>query len=125
MTDQNVSQPAADTGNAITLARADVESLPAGSAGPANGNVITGQGTDTGVTGADTVGHAPAHVIAVQGAGAAQPVTAGSVEVTGHFGVLTINADGTFHYVPNAGAPAGVQDVFNYTLADSLPSILE
>ena len=118
MTDQNVSQ-AADAANTTTVARADVDSLPAGSAGPANGNVITGQGTDTGLNGADTVAHSPAHVVEIQGAGAPHAVANGGAEVTGHFGVLTITADGTFHYVPNAGAPGGVQDVFGYTVADA------
>src|SRR6185503_17591078 len=118
MTDQNMSQ-AADAANTTTVARADVDSLPAGSAGPANGNVITGQGTDTGLNGADTVAHSPAHVVEIQGAGAPHAVANGGAEVTGHFGVLTITADGTFHYVPNAGAPGGVQDVFGYTVADA------
>jgi VCBS repeat-containing protein len=119
MTDQNVSQTAGDAAATTTVARADMDSLPAGSGGPANGNVITGQGTDSGLNGADSVAHAPAHIVAIQGAGTAEPVTSGGTEVTGHFGVLTINADGTFHYVPNAGAPAGVQDVFGYTVADA------
>jgi len=118
MTDQNVTQ-AADAANTATVARADVDSLPAGSAGPANGNVITGQGTDSGLMGADAVAHTPAHVVAIQGAGEQHSVAGGSVEVAGHFGVLTIDAEGTFHYVPNAGAPGGVQDVFDYTLADA------
>jgi len=96
MTDQNVSQGAADAANTVTVARADVDSLPAGSAGPANGNVITGQGTDSGLNGADTVAHTPAHIVAVQGAGAAQSVANNGAEVTGHFGVLTMNADARF-----------------------------
>ena len=37
----------------------------------------------------------------------------------GQYGVLSMDAHGNFNYVRNPGTPDGVQDVFNYTLADA------
>ena len=111
----DVSQAAPE---ATTLARADVDSLPPGVSGPATGNTITGAGTITGLAGADSVGDAPGHVIAVEGAGGASAGSNGEFVVKGAYGVLTIEADGSYTYVRNAGAPDGVDDVFKYTLAD-------
>ena len=102
-----------------TLARADVDSLPAGVTGPATGNAITGTGTITGQAGADSVETPPGSIVAIQGAGGAASGANGEFVVHGQYGTLTIEADGSYSYVRNAGAPDGVDDVFTYTLADS------
>ena len=39
--------------------------------------------------------------------------------IMGEFGTLTINADGTYSYVPNASVPSGSEDVFTYELTDA------
>ena len=46
------------------------------------------------------------------GAGAVGGVTAGA------HGVLTLNADGSYSYVRNAGTSGGVTDIFTYTITD-------
>src|SRR5690554_4626543 len=73
------------------------------------GNVMTDGTPDT--EGADT-----ARVTDVNGT--AVPAE-GSVNIAGVYGVLTIEADGTYSYVRNAGTPGGVEDVFTYTLTDA------
>jgi large repetitive protein len=102
----------------VTVARADVDGLPPGMMGPALGNTITGNDTITGEAGADSVANPPGVVVAVQGAGGAAAGANGSFVVAGQYGVLTIQADGSYSYVRNAGSPDGVDDVFTYTLAD-------
>jgi len=99
-------------------AHPDVETLPPGSFGPANGNAISGAGTDTGAAGADTVGTPPATIVEVHGAGGPTSAADGSFDAVGQYGVLSMDAQGNFHYVRNAGTPDGVKDVFGYTLAD-------
>src|SRR4051812_10290166 len=100
------------------VARPDVDVLPSGSYGPATGNALTGQGTSSGASGADSAGGA-ATIVAVQGAGGAGVLTNGSYQVSGQFGALSIDTQGNFNYVRNPGTPDGVQDVFQYTLADA------
>src|SRR5579883_2503715 len=53
-------------------------------------------------------------VTAVNGAA----VAAGGTSVTGSFGRLTINPNGSYSYAANAGVPAGSQDSFNVTVGD-------
>lgn len=90
----------------------DTDSIAAGEFGPATGNVITdGEGDG----GADTRGADGASVTAIVGAVAG---TVGST-TAGLYGVLTLNADGSYSYVRNAGTPGGVSDVFTYTITDS------
>jgi VCBS repeat-containing protein len=109
----------ASSASAEPIARADTETLPQGSFGPATGNAISGAGTTSGADGADSVTAAPATIAAVQGAGGATGVAAGSFHAVGQYGVLSMDAEGNFSYVRNAGTPDGVQDVFQYTLADA------
>ncbi|HEX8841136.1 MAG TPA: hypothetical protein VF757_02440, partial [Sphingomicrobium sp.] len=73
------------------VARPDADALPAGSYGPASGNVITGAGTTTGSSGEDTVGDAPAHIVTVQGAGGAAANSGGTFQATGQYGVLSVD----------------------------------
>ena len=114
---EDASQP--DSAGHETVARPDVDTLPAGSYGPATGNAITGQGTSTGSSGEDSVAAGPASIVAVQGAGGQTVAANGAFQAPGQYGLLSINADGNFSYVRNANTPDGVKDVFNYTLADS------
>ena len=113
----DASQPGS-TGHE-TVAHPDVDMLPPGSYGPATGNAITGAGTSSGNAGADSVGAAPASIVGVQGAGGPSAVSNGAFQANGQYGVLSMDAQGNFSYVRNPGTPDGVQDVFNYTLADA------
>src|SRR6476469_6564254 len=106
-------------GHAEPIARADVDTLPPGSFGPATGNAITGAGTATGSAGADSVAAGPATIVEVRGVGGEASQAAGHFQATGQYGVLTMDAEGDFNYVRNPGTPDGVKDVFNYTLADA------
>ena len=99
-------------------ARDDTDILPAGSHGPATGNVITGAGTTSGKAGADIT--AGGHVVAVRGSGGTDASDSGSsLHVEGRYGVLTLDAHGDYRYTPNAGAPDNVRDLFQYTLANA------
>ncbi len=62
----------------------------------------------------DTAGADGVTVTAVTG------VAAGTVgqATAGQYGVLTLNADGSYSYVRNANAPGKVSDVFTYTITD-------
>ena len=92
---------------------ADTDSIAAGSYGPATGNVISDSESDGGkdVQGADGV-----LVTSVSGAGGSG---AAGTAVTGLYGVLTLNADGSYSYARAAGSPGGVSDVFTYTITDA------
>ena len=99
-------------------ARDDADSLPAGSHGPATGNVITGSGTTTGKSGADTP--LTGHVVALRGAGGSDASDHGQgLHVEGRYGTLTMDEHGNYRYVPSQGAPQNVRDLFQYTLADA------
>ncbi|HEV7233575.1 MAG TPA: DUF5801 repeats-in-toxin domain-containing protein, partial [Sphingorhabdus sp.] len=92
----------------------DVDQILSGSALPATGNVITDAEGDGG---ADSVGaDGGAAIVAVTGFGGAG--TVGGV-TNGQYGVLTINADGSYSYTRNGGTPGNVEDVFTYTLTDA------
>jgi hypothetical protein len=115
----DASQADSMASDSAPIARPDVDALPAGTYGPEGGNAVTGTGTLTGTTGADSAGDAPAAIVEVQGAGGATTGGAGSFQAVGQYGVLTMDAQGNYSYVRNAGTPDGVQDVFGYTLADA------
>ncbi|RST30036.1 hypothetical protein HMF7854_03735 [Sphingomonas ginkgonis] len=107
----------------VPTARADVDSLAAGSYGPETGNVIIGAGTAGGAggAGADTLGADGAALTAVTGfAGSSDSSfdAAGNLVVNGQHGVLTIKADGSYSYARNPGTAGGVSDSFTYTLTD-------
>ena len=107
----------------VPTARADTDSLGVGGYGPETGNVITGVGTTSGAAGADTVGADGAHVSGVVSSNvpANSDTTldiSGNLQVQGQYGVLTLNQDGSYSYVRDAGSAGGVSDVFTYTLTD-------
>ncbi|MEO5774021.1 MAG: DUF5801 repeats-in-toxin domain-containing protein, partial [Sphingomicrobium sp.] len=115
---EDASQAGSIENHATPVARADADALSPGSMGPASGNVITGAGTITGLAGADTLGDAPTVVVSLQGAGGGSSGTGGTLQATGQFGVLSIDGQGGYNYVRNAGAPDGGKDVFTYAIAD-------
>ncbi|WP_236661553.1 retention module-containing protein [Aeromonas media] len=104
-------------------AQNDTDSIAAGGFGPATGNLITdaaaGDAGDSD-TGADTRGADGALVSSVTATTAAGAPTAvaGATVVQGAYGVLTLNPDGSYSYVRDAGTPGGVSEVFTYTLRD-------
>lgn len=96
----------------------DTDTVLNGSSDPATGNVITDAEMDGGK---DTPGADGVTVTAITG------VAAGTVGGTtnGAYGVLTINADGSYSYVRNDGTPGNVEDVFAYTITDADGDISE
>ncbi|MGE6127003.1 type I secretion C-terminal target domain-containing protein [Aeromonas rivipollensis] len=104
-------------------AQNDTDAIAAGGFGPATGNLITdtaaGDAGDSDA-GADTRGADGALVSSVTATTAAGAPTAvaGATVVQGAYGVLTLNPDGSYSYVRDAGTPGGVSEVFTYTLRD-------
>ncbi|MFN3748846.1 MAG: beta strand repeat-containing protein [Sphingorhabdus sp.] len=103
----------------VPTAANDTDSVASGTYGPVSGNVITdasaGDAGDTD-TGADTPGADGVTVSNISGFGGAGTVGGATA---GQYGVLTLNPDGSYTYVRNAGTPGGVSDVFSYTVTDS------
>ncbi|MBZ9672603.1 beta strand repeat-containing protein, partial [Mesorhizobium sp. ES1-3] len=97
----------------VPTANADVGNVPSGSNAALNGDVFVNDvfGADgedaaggvVGVAKGTTVGGADANV---------------GTQVHGDYGMLTLNADGTYTYVRDAGSLGGVNDVFTYTIKD-------
>jgi VCBS repeat-containing protein len=101
------------------IARDDTDSIPSGSFGPAIGNVFTGEGTTSGVAGADTPGADDATITGVhEGLTGTFVAVDGPTVVQGEYGVLTLNEDGSYSYVRDPGTPGGVTEVFTYQLTD-------
>lgn len=99
------------------VANDDLDSIPAGSRTPATGNLISGEGTQTGSAGADV---APgAHVAAIAGKGGEDTsFSGGKLSVAGEYGHLSVDKDGNYSYQANKGVE-NVRDRFTYTLADN------
>uniref|UniRef100_UPI00196851A5 DUF5801 repeats-in-toxin domain-containing protein n=1 Tax=Sphingomonas mesophila TaxID=2303576 RepID=UPI00196851A5 len=115
MQNQDASQSGLNQATALD-ARDDADHLAAADYGPALGNTITGVGTITGATGTDIDG-VSGKITLVEGAGGSDSsFSGGKLEVHGQYGTLTIDAGGNYSYVRDPGTPAGVADVFNYTL---------
>ncbi|MEQ8312335.1 MAG: Ig-like domain-containing protein, partial [Sphingopyxis sp.] len=101
----------------VPTARADTDTVAAGSFAPETGNVLTGAGTTSGSAGIDTPGADGATLTGVRPAGGEGGFSAPGT-VTGQYGTLTLNADGSYSYVRNPGTPGGVDDVFAYQITD-------
>jgi VCBS repeat-containing protein len=100
------------------IARDDADQLAAGDRGPATGNLISGAGTETGATGADS--GTGARVTAVAGAGGQDnSFAAGQLRVEGEHGSLSVTARGDYVYRLKADVPENSRDTFTYTLSDS------
>ena len=100
----------------VPTARNDTDTVP-NNVVSESGNVITGVGTTSGSTGADTLG---ADGAAVNGfrAGTSGNFSNTGTTVTGQFGTLTLAANGSYTYTRNGNAGGGSSDVFSYRLAD-------
>ncbi|HEX4913204.1 MAG TPA: DUF5801 repeats-in-toxin domain-containing protein, partial [Vicinamibacterales bacterium] len=117
MRNEDASQAGLTQAGAVN-ARDDADHLAANNYGPATGNAISGTGTITGSTGVDLAGSG-AKITAIDGAGGHDDsFSRGNLQVEGKYGTLTIDADGNYSYVRNPGTPAGVSDVFTYTLSN-------
>ncbi|WP_394727358.1 VCBS domain-containing protein [Altererythrobacter sp. GH1-8] len=90
------------------IANADEATIPGGQYGPAEGNVI-----DNDISGADDFPEGP-----VTGISFAGTTVLPGESIEGDYGVLTIDADGSYSYTRNPDTPGGVQDVFTYTIED-------
>ena len=86
--------------------------LRAGEFGPATGNVITDAEGDGG---RDTSG---ADGIAVTGVSDGEGLVAPGTEIQGAYGKLTLNGDGSYNYIRDAGTAGGVSDIFTYQITD-------
>ncbi|WP_284282780.1 beta strand repeat-containing protein, partial [Mesorhizobium amorphae] len=109
----------------VPTAVADIDSIAAGQFDPATGNVLAGgtDGADANATdgNADTEGADGAAVVGVAAGNTNTDVDNAAtlgVQIQGTYGKLTLNADGTYSYVRDAGTAGGVNDVFTYTIKD-------
>ena len=92
------------------IAADDIGIVPAGSHDAITGDVLVND-----EPGADD--YSPDG--AVQGFGNDSGTASPGESLQGEFGVLTLNADGTYSYVRDINTPGGVEDVFEYTIVDS------
>jgi large repetitive protein len=98
-------------------ARSDSDAVAPGSYAAQSGNVITGAGTTSGAAGADIQGADGATVTGIRSSAGTSFATV-ETAITGQYGRLLINADGSYSYTRNPGTPGGVADVFTYQLTD-------
>jgi T1SS-143 domain-containing protein len=99
------------------IANDDTDQLAAGSKSSATGNLITGDGTQTGSAGADSA--TGGHITAIAGKGGEDSSFAGGkLSVMGEYGKLSVDAQGNYVYQANKGVE-NVRDRFTYTLADN------
>jgi VCBS repeat-containing protein len=109
------------------VVHADTDNVTAGAGNFADGNVITGSGgSDVNGTdgvadsaGADGFGGLVGVAVGNTGVDLVNAATVG-VQITGTYGKLTLNADGSYSYDPNENIASAtdVQDVFTYTMRD-------
>ncbi|MEE1877286.1 DUF5801 repeats-in-toxin domain-containing protein, partial [Altererythrobacter litoralis] len=95
------------------IAADDIGIVPAGSHAPITGNVLLND-----EPGADNYPEGDQGPDAVTGfsndGGSANP----GDSLQGTYGVLTLNADGTYSYVRDGNTPGGVSETFTYTIID-------
>ena len=106
----------------VPTARDDTDAIAPGGSSAA-GNVITGVGTTNAPGSADTLGADGAVLtrIASNNVAANADDTAdgsGNFTVTGQYGSLVINQDGSYTYTRTSSAGGNASDVFTYTLRD-------
>ena len=104
----------------VPTAHADTNSVVEGAI--VTGNVLTGGTADVfGADGATTTVPAGGVVGFAAGSDTSAPVLTGiGTPIGGSFGVLTLNADGSYSYDgnPNVVPPVGATDTFVYTIKD-------
>jgi len=99
------------------IANDDTDQLAAGAKSSATGNLITGEGTQSGSVGADSA--TDGHITAIAGKGGEDSnFSGGKLSVMGEYGKLSVDADGNYVYQANKGVE-NVRDRFTYTLADN------
>ncbi|MEZ5681362.1 MAG: Ig-like domain-containing protein [Erythrobacter sp.] len=91
------------------IATSDFNSVPGATFGPVTGNVLVND-----VPGADGYG-ADGAVTGFSGAGGN---AAAGATLTGTYGELTLNADGSYSYTRFVNTPGGVTDEFTYSIVD-------
>ncbi len=101
----------------VPVARNDTDSVAGGTYGPETGNVLSGSGTTSGTSGADTQGADGAAISGFRAGTEGEFVAVGTT-INGQYGTLTIGPDGTYSYVRNTNTPGGVSDIFSYRLTD-------
>ncbi|MBI2256394.1 MAG: hypothetical protein HYU58_17355, partial [Proteobacteria bacterium] len=103
----------------VPTARDDADSVAEGLGNQATGNVITGLDTTNPIAGADTKGADGAVVSGLTGPNGSDNDAAGGFTVTGLYGTLALQADGSYVYTLTASSvPAGATESFTYTLTD-------
>jgi large repetitive protein len=112
-----------DVDDDTPIAASDTDAVTEDGQTTANGNVLTGVGSDGNAAGADSLGADGPAV-----GGAVTAIAGGTIgsAFAGAYGALTLNADGTYSYVLDNALPA-VQalddgetrtDIFTYTITD-------
>ncbi|HKR93055.1 beta strand repeat-containing protein, partial [Novosphingobium sp.] len=101
----------------VPTARPDTASVPAHDFSAHSGNVITGAGTTSGASGADTKGADGASVTGIH-AGATGAFSGITSPIVGQYGTLNISGDGSFTYTRAVNTPGGVTDTFTYQITD-------
>nr|WP_237451847.1 DUF5801 repeats-in-toxin domain-containing protein [Qipengyuania oceanensis] len=108
----------------VPIARADANTIPAGTFGPIEGTVLANDesGADDYPVGTrddgSTFDDAVTGFRVVNNGGTLGSTVAPGSSLQGVYGVLTLNADGTYTYVRDYNTPGGVTDTFNYTIVD-------
>lgn len=92
------------------IALDDVDTIDGGTFGPVSGSVLVND-----EPGAD--GYAPEG--AVTGFGNEDGTAKPGETLTGTYGELTLEADGSYSYTRSPGTPGGVSDEFTYTITDA------
>ncbi|KGE03120.1 retention module-containing protein [Pseudohaliea rubra] len=82
------------------------------------GNVLTGL-SEAGTGGVDAQGADGAEITAVSGTPVAGYTESYDYAVVGSYGILELNADGSYQYTRTSGSNSGGNDVFTYTLTDA------
>jgi T1SS-143 domain-containing protein len=99
------------------IANDDADQVAAGAKSSATGNLISGEGTQTGAVGADSA--TDGHITAIAGKGGEDSsFSGGKLSVLGEYGKLSVDAQGNYVYEANKGVE-NVRDRFTYTLADN------
>lgn len=101
----------------VPAARDDTENVGPSLYLAQTGNVITGVGTASGASGADTLGADNATITGVRNSESSEFAASGTV-IQGLFGKLLMLPNGNYSYVRSSGTPGGVSDIFTYQLTD-------
>ncbi|MGB3071706.1 MAG: Ig-like domain-containing protein [Ottowia sp.] len=104
----------------VPLARNDSDVVD-NATSQAAGNVITGAGTTGGAAGADVQGADGATVTTVasnNAPGNLPVIAAGVITITGQYGTLVMQANGSYVYTRSGSGALQASEVFTYTLTD-------